>query len=66
MGRSIDSQVRQTLLKNPSYATEVVKKMKCLWWLILPNPLITKAMLSSGEKNAEATLLSLMWQSVSL
>lgn len=33
--------------------------------LLADTALITKAMLSSGEKNAEATLLSLMWQSVS-
>lgn len=34
----------------------ILKRMKCLWWLIKPSPLHSWGMLDTGEKNAKANL----------
>lgn len=53
------SQTRHTFFSRNYPMSGNLKRMECLWWLRMSGPLNSWTMLNTGEKSAEAALLSL-------
>lgn len=56
----------QIFLKNLLYAMSVVKRMQCFWWMTMPSPLSSWAMLNNGEKMWRLLCFILMGPNVGL